>query len=217
MLKDFVQTMLSLDEEHLERIAFLNEPMAHTLSCEQKHVLAQKAQDCGRQEAVTLQNLYGARTPEQYVELCSGVIKETEEPPEEEYTLFASFERPNVVTINTANTQRSEQLIADYGLRPLLGDVQVRDVLLSHELYHLLESRMGKDSFVRQKHACFFEWGRLRWMRRVGCLEEIAAMAFAQQLMKLPYSPYVFNIVMLYAFHPEQALRVFKDYTESGE
>jgi hypothetical protein len=99
----------------------------------------------------------------------------------------------------------------------MIGHVSIKDLLLSHELYHLLESSAGKNSFVQQGHACAFQLGKFKLMRKVGCLEEIAAMSFTSSLLQMNYSPYIFNIIMLYAFHPNQAAKLMSDYSKSEE
>ena len=214
MLKFYVDQLLSLEPSSLPGIAFLNEPLANLLTAEQKQSLYDRAQECGKDMAVSLRQQYGSCPVERLVELCGGKIHEIDEKPDRDYTLFAYFEEPDDITVNRANVEKSEQLIREYQLEPLAG-VSVRDLLLCHELYHLLESRAGKDSFVQQKHVCAFRLGKFHWMRRVGCLEEIAAMAFATELLQLPCSPYVFNIIMVYAFHPEQAAKLMADYTRN--
>lgn len=213
MLRCYVEKLLSLDPLSLQKIAYLNESQAQLLSSEQKHSLMLQAAACGKSMAESLRQKYGICDVERLVSLCGGNIQKLYEPPEEEYALFAYFEKPDNITINTANIKKSEQLIIEYHLESLIGEISLQDLLLSHELYHLLESRVGKTSFVRQRHACFFRLGKLKLLRKVGCLEEIAAMSFASDMLKLKCSPYIFNIIMLYAFHPQKAARVMADYT----
>lgn len=213
MLRAYVEQLLDLDTAALQKIAYRNESQSRLLTAKQKQYLFRQAQECGKDMAARLRQKYGACTIEKLVECSGGSIHEIYDPPDSAYALFAFFEMPDRITINSANIEKTGQLMEEYRLESLLGKPCIRDLLLSHELFHLLESRMGKGSFVRQRHVCAFSLGRLKWMRRVGCLEEIAAMSFASELLQLKYSPYIFNIIMLYAFHPQQAGKVMKEYT----
>ncbi len=216
MLRDYVEKLLSLDASSIREIAFLNEPLAHFLNTEEKQSLLEKSEACGRAMAENLKQKHGSCAIEKLVELCGGRIHEIYKEPDSEYTLFAYFERPADITINTANVTRTEELISEYELEALTGKISVRDMLLCHELYHLLESRTDKGSFVKQKHVCAYQLGRFKLMRRLSCLEEIAAMAFTCALLDLNFSPYIFNVIMLYAYHPEKAARLAADYTING-
>ncbi len=212
MLKQYVETMFSLDSIALQRVAYINESQSHLLSSEEKQSLLLQAEACGKSMASSLKQKYGDCNIEKLITECGGKINKMYELPDSDYTLFAFFELPNNITINMANIEKTEEIIKGNDLETLIGKVSVRDVLLCHELYHLLESQNGNDSFIKQKHACAFSLGKFKLMRRVNCLEEIAAMAFASELMKITFSPYVFNIIMLYAFHPEQSAKVMADY-----
>lgn len=217
MLKQYVEELLSLEPSAWERAAYIHEPQAKHLSAEQKHSLLIQAQACGKQTAADLREKYGSCSIEQLIGFCGGCIHEQYDPPDPYYSLFACFEKPNRITVNMASVAKSEQLMKDYQLEPLIGKISIRDLLLSHELYHLLESRKGKASFIQQRHACVAHLGRFRLMRKVDCLEEIAAMALATELLQLSCSPYIFNVLMLYAFYPQQAAKMAADYTRNEE
>ena len=217
MLKFYVDKLLSLEPLSFQKIAYINEPQARLLSAEQKQSFLLQAQACGKSAAESLRQQYSSCTIEQMVQLCGGNIHEIHEIPDQEYTLFAYFEKPNDITVNMAIIKSSEQRIADYQLESLIGKVCIRDLLLSHELYHFLESRRGKDSFVHRGHACVLRLGKFQLMRKLNCLEEMAAMAFSSELLQLSCSPYVFNVIMLYAFHPQQAEKIMADYTRNEE
>ena len=211
MLKTYVEKLLTLEPQDLEIIAFLHEPRAGLLSADQRHSLWLQAQACGKHEAENLRKQVGDCSIEQIVQLCGGRILEIEEIPDPRYALFAYYEKPNDITVNIANALRSVQLIKEYRLEPLLDNVCIRDLLLSHELYHLLVSRK-KDSFVQQRHVRLLGLGHWALKGKLECLEEIAAMAFSSELLHLSCSPYVYHVIMLYACHPEQAEKMMADY-----
>ena len=213
MLKDYVEKLLSLEPQALEKIAFLPEPRAKHLSAEQRHSLWLQAQACGTREAESLREQLGDCSIDSMIRFCGGQIREIEEIPNPRYALFAYFEKPHDITVNIANALRSEQLIEEYQLEPLLGKVSIRDLLLSHELYHLLESRK-KTFFVQQRHVRLFGLGPWALKGKLECLEEIAAMAFSSELLHLRCSPYVYNVIMLYACHPQQAEQMVADYAK---
>ncbi len=213
MLRGYVEALLALTPEDWERVSFLREPRSRRLTGEQKRSLYLRSLDEGRREALSLRDKYGDLPPERLIPLCGGQIREETKPPDPRYALFGSFEPPDLITVNTAAVREGSRLIGEYDLAPLLGPVDLRQQLLAHELCHLLMSRRGADAFVKQKHAPALRLGPLCVSRPIPCLEETAAMAFSEALMGLRRSPYILNVVMLYAFDPRQAARLLSDYT----
>lgn len=212
MIKDYLEQLIDLGEEDLERIAYLSDPTAVNLSKNQRHRFFIKAQNCGKKMAVDLKDKYVVDNIEELINLCGGQVVEIDETPDENYALFAYFEKPNKITINKNIIDKSELLIEKHNLEELINYGILRNVLLGHELYHLLESELGKDSFVQRKHATIFKLGKLKIKSKISSLEEIAAMEFAKEILELKHSPYIYNVLMLYAFFPSKANNLAQSY-----
>jgi hypothetical protein len=65
--------------------------------------------------------------------------------------------------------------------------VDVKAAFLAHELYHHLDESRGDQSLSRRHRVCLLRLGSWRWTSGVTSLPEIAAGAFAQSLLGLPF------------------------------
>jgi hypothetical protein len=111
---------------------------------------------------------------------------------------FALFVEPDLVMVDEGNASRTQELIAESGLDALLGDVSVRDVLLAHELYHVVA--LGEDDPDRPCMRRVVETrgiGPLKRKSRLSSLQEVSAMAFAEGITGLTCSPYVLTVLMM--------------------
>lgn len=79
----------------------------------------------------------------------------------------------------------------------LLGSATPQDVFIAHELYHHAEAIGPGVSITRRHQATLFRIGSWHWRSGIAALAEIAAGAFAQSLLDLPYHPRVLDFVAL--------------------
>lgn len=79
----------------------------------------------------------------------------------------------------------------------LLGEATPRDVFIAHELYHHIEAVRSEAPIARRYQPTLFRIGNWHWRTGIAVLAEIAAGAFAQALLGLPYHPKVLDFVTL--------------------
>ena len=78
----------------------------------------------------------------------------------------------------------------------LLGSATLRDVFIVHELYHHAEAISPGSDCPAPSADAVSNW-QLAWRTGIAALAEIAAGAFAQSLLDLPYHPRVLDLVAL--------------------
>lgn len=200
------EELCSLTEEDWFLYVFDSDPLSGRLTREEKLDLAGKAAACGRELAEKLARDQGPLSPEERIAALGGRLVR---PPEEEsrgpLPLFAAFTEPDEITVYSGNARAADRLRQEEGLEDLLGPVPTEEVLLAHELFHLLEYRDPK-LYTRQKQVLLWKLGRWENRSSVFCLSEIAAMTFARALTGLACSAYVLDVVMLYVNNPQLAL-----------
>ena len=214
MIRAYVENLMGLPPGAITEIALLGEAQAGRIPAAQRAELAAESRRFGCRLAQQVRAEHGeapvGELPERYglrVEWAHGQV-------DADYALFACFEPPDRVLVNLDNVQATHQLMEKEDLRQWLGAVDVGEVLLAHELYHSLEAGQP-DPFPQRKvpmKGLLFGTAS----RRVACLEEIAAMAFAETLCGLPYSAYLLNVVMLEAGHPQRAAELYERYMDCG-
>jgi hypothetical protein len=79
----------------------------------------------------------------------------------------------------------------------LLGAATPKDVFIAHELYHHAEATRTDEPMARRHQVTLFRIGKWRWRSGIASLSEIAAGAFAQGLLDLPYHPRMLDLVVL--------------------
>ncbi len=101
---------------------------------------------------------------------------------------------PQITLYRTALARMSERFSG-----PVLGKMleagDCKRVVLAHELYHHL-ARIGPEPpFSRRYRVTLLQLGRWRWTSGIAALEEIAAGAFAQALLRLKFHPRLLELL----------------------
>ena len=95
-----------------------------------------------------------------------------------------------------------------------LGARDIAKLLIGHELFHYVEEQYKKEIWTRTYKIELWAPKFLHNRSTVGILGEIAAMAFTQELNRLPYSPYVMDAFLVYGYSPEAASGLYEEMME---
>ena len=106
--------------------------------------------------------------------------------------------RPPSITLYTPAIRRLDALIAkqsciDWGIE------RTSPIFVAHELYHHFDLMRGKDALIRRHRINIVKMGRWTWTVGLSTLPEIAAGAFAQQLLGLSFHPKLLDLLLLKA------------------
>lgn len=102
---------------------------------------------------------------------------------------------PPSITLYTPAIRRLDAQIAkqshfDWGIE------RTTPVFLAHELYHHFDCMRGKEALIRQHRVSILKLGRWTWTAGLSTLPEIAAGAFAQQLLGLAFHPKLLDVLV---------------------
>lgn len=120
---------------------------------------------------------------------------------------YALFVEPDEVVVFEDSAELAQSLVDDGGLSSLLGHVCVRDVLLAHELFHVICRGDGSRP-CRQPVARTRGIGFLRRQTTLSSLEEVSAMSFARELCGLGFNANALSVLMLVPERPQRAQAV---------
>ena len=123
---------------------------------------------------------------------------------------------PDRIQVYTDNATATRSLIQESGGVEFLGDVDICEMLLAHELCHVLQHRQP-ELYTNQKHIRLQKIGPWERRSRLVSLEEVAAMAFAREMLRLPHSPYVYDVLMLLPQATPEAQRLFTQLRQFAE
>jgi len=118
--------------------------------------------------------------------------------------LFAQFVQPDEITIFTDCLDKAETL---GGLLPARAKLQ--GIILAHELFHAVEEA-NPDIYTRTEK---IELWRKPFSNKscIVCLSEIAAMAFAKQLLGLDFNPYALDVLLVYPYDAQAACGLYAE------
>ncbi len=103
---------------------------------------------------------------------------------------------PPSITLYTPAIRRLDALFASQSHFDI-GLEQTMPVFLAHELYHHLDCMRGKEALIRRHRVSILKLGRWTWTVGLSTLPEIAAGAFAQQLLGLSFHPKLLDLLLL--------------------
>ena len=113
--------------------------------------------------------------------------------------LFALYDPNNGVFLMKNPIEKFAQAAANEGIT---ADF-VTDVLLAHELFHHVESH-DETLYTQTERVQLWQVLFYKYRSNVRALSEIAAMAFAKELLGLDYSPYLYEIMMVWPYDEDQ-------------
>lgn len=197
--------------EHERRL----DPLGRLVTRERYLELFQGSVECGRREALALGAAReGAGLDDLARELGAKV---TDKPYARDAgrPTFACFFEPDQIELYSDNITETQALLDDGGLSSVIGELSVRDVLLAHELFHVVAQRSrerGETLFCNEKHVELPGINKLFGRRStLPTLEEGAAMAFARELSGCPCNPFVLNVLMLLPADPDRASNLHRE------
>lgn len=214
-LAEMVRTLEGLSEKEWGRYAFSREPLEGKFSEEQKEYYTVKANACGREWAEKMAEQYGTRDPKILAEKMGMKVDTPKVPVGGGLVLFAQFVEPNEITIFTDCVDKAAKLETECGCS-LLKREKLTNVLLAHELFHAVEEQYEKEIFTRTEKV---ELWRKPFSNRsaISCLSEIAAMAFAAQLLGLTASPYMLDVLLVYSYDKNAAWGLYDEILSLNE
>jgi hypothetical protein len=105
--------------------------------------------------------------------------------------------RAPCITLYVSAIARLDGLIAGRGARLPLGIGRTMPIFLAHELYHHFDCLRGSARLSRLHAVKIFGVGPWHWTSGLSSLSEIAAGAFAQQLLGLPFHPKLLDLLLV--------------------
>lgn len=209
MIKEMVRNLVALDKYIWGMYSFNREPIGRKIPKADKLKMIEEANQCGIEEAQKLREKYGAKSVREYAALLGATISDIENGDSTDYILFAKFNSPDKIAVSSANVKKAEDMTEKEELRELIDNVSIEDVLLAHEMFHLIEDS-DKEIYTRITKIKLWNLGPFKYHSGIITLGEIAAMAFAKELLKLSFYPNIFDVLLLYP-HDEKRAKLLYD------
>lgn len=197
MMKEITDKLIQLTDIEWGNYAFSRDPLNRKVDDNLRTNMIIKANNCGSEQAKKLQSKYGTLSIKDYAEKLCLKIKYEDSDGSDNYIVFAKFNYPDKVTIYQGNIDKVTNLIYENDMDEILEHVDIQSMLIAHEMYHYLEEQ-DETIYTRTEKIQLWKVGPLKNQSKLMAIGEIAAMAFARELLGITYSPYVFDAIMLY-------------------
>lgn len=165
------------------------DPQINRIPAERQHPLVVAALEDGRVLAGEVKSHLGV-DPTFIASSCGiPVIDSQAEAGFGSTILFAEYStRPPTITLYAPALDRMDAALATSPVGRAHGILRSRPVFLAHELYHHFDCSRSVP-LARRHRVRLFGIGRWAWTSGLTSLPEIAAGAFAQALLGLPFHP----------------------------
>jgi hypothetical protein len=142
----------------------------------------------GRAAAARLAAAHGTREPRALAARLGVAVETRDAAPAVPWLRIESeyYGAPPRIVLYAGTLAEGEARLQDVGYALPAG--VWADLHVAHELFHYLEDRQGM-TVSRRLAYTRRRLGPWRWRVRLGALREVAAHAFAQALLDLPWSP----------------------------
>jgi hypothetical protein len=197
----------SLPDTIFDEYALCRDPLYGKLTPELCSELSEKARACGQAEAKKLVQQYPGKTP---IELCEMLgIRQLRQvmPQDKTRVVYAQFVEPDEITIFTDCLDTAARYAQTEGLLSVLRTEILEQILLAHELFHVIEER-DSSLFTRAYRLNLWNFGPVHNNSPLVVLGEIAGMAFAKELMQMDFCPFVLDALLLYGYDADAACGV---------
>ncbi|HBM79265.1 MAG TPA: hypothetical protein DD426_00270 [Clostridiaceae bacterium] len=210
MIKEMIVELKTIDENTWGAYIFKRDPIGDRVTEKEKEDIIGKAGECGRLEAAELKDKYGDRPCREYAGCLGLTISRYKDCDSKDYILFARFNSPDKISIYMDSVNKAEEIVKRENLSGLLDGVKIEDVLTAHEMFHFIESR-DKEIYTRKKKIKLWNIGPIKYTSGLVAAGEIAAMAFAMELLNLSYYPGLFDILLLWPHDENKAKMLYEE------
>lgn len=209
-LPEMMQYLSLLTEDEWGLYAFSREALRGRFPFLERIRLSREAAECGRREAERIKEERRGLSLEAYARGLGLDIQKIPKANDGGFVIFAQFKPPGKITIFTDCLKKAKRLIEKYGKIPFADVKEIEDLLLAHELFHYVEEQRKKEVFTQVYQLPLWTLGPIHHSSQVGCLSEIAGMAFAAALCGVEYSPYLLDVFLVYGYHPQAASNLYE-------
>ena len=196
MIKSWCQELSCFPEEVWISYAKSREPLQRLVSLEEYTSHFHAARKCGMDLALKARREWGEISCQSMAERLGVRVERLPMPDGDGMLTFAMYHEPDLIQVFTDNAAATETLIRESGSTEILGEVDICEMLLAHELFHALQER-EPSLYVNRKHIRLWKIGPFERRSALLSLEEVAAMAFAETLLQMNHTPYLYDVLML--------------------
>lgn len=210
MNREMVSNLICIKDEAWDSYGMQREPLLRKINKEKRLELAALAHSTGKELARKLKAEYGCMAPSEIAGKLGIKINRIELSDGGCYNIFACYQKPDKIDVYLKTIKAAEDVLAQFNGMEMLHNISIEEVLIAHELFHYYENTQ-EDFPTKKKLVVLWELGKFKYKACPVSIGEIAAMAFAKELLELSYSPYIFDVILSYPQNREMAEELYNN------
>lgn len=214
-IREMTEVLSGIGDEGWGMYAFRHEILEGKFSDGQKKAYIDAASACGREEARKLRLKYPKETAETIARELGFKLRMKSVPTGGGHVIFAEYEEPDRIAVYTDAADRGEEIIKNEQVQAKIGTLSVTDTLIAHELFHGIEFR-ARDEIYTQTERIELWKKPFSNRSRIRCLSEIAAMAFAGELLQTQVSPFILDVLLVFSYNSEAASALYEEICDAA-
>ena len=182
------------------RALLADDPLYARVAVGDRDACVELALDAGAQMACAVRAECGG-DPDAIAAWCGVPVIDTDASADFGHTIifatYATRPAPGRIFLYRSAIARADALLADVDIAAALGIHAARPIYLAHELFHHFDGARGTVPVARRQPVTLIAVGPWRWTGGLASLAEIAAGAFAQELLGLRTHPHALDRQLL--------------------
>ena len=172
------------------------DPQYSRISADRHVALVEAALEDGRSLADRTRDLWGQKPTEVAARCGVPVVHSEDDAGFGSVIVYADYApQPPSITLYVPAILRLDRQVAQRGAQLCRGIGSTMPIFLAHELYHHFDCLRGRARLSRRHLVTIFRIGPWNWTSGLSSLAEIAAGAFAQELLGLPFHPKLLDLL----------------------
>lgn len=204
-LREMVGILLKIPDYVWGEVAFSKDLVKNKISQTLKVEMIEKASAAGIIMAERCQAKYPNLTIEEIVAKEGVELTYHAEEKIGERILFAMYTPPKQIVVMKNPIMEIVKAMPKWQTEESL-----KSIILGHELYHHLECS-EPNTYTQSEIVVLWKIPFYESKSQIRALSEIAAMTFSKKMNQLDFSPALLDIVLFYAYNPEQAKKMYED------
>lgn len=214
---EIVAYLATIPDYVYARYGFNREPLKGKLTDGERDECIRASMEEGLKFAAGLKENYPGLKPAEIAEKLGVSVSRPQVPSGGGHVRFAEFEQPDKIRIFLDAFDKTEDMIKEYEMEDFFRDISLEDVLIAHELFHLIEMKNEDTIYTQTKRIKLWKLGPIEYSSKLVSLPEIAAMSFAKELAELPFSAYFFDVFLTYSYNKELGTLIFNEIKALNE
>ena len=190
-----IEDLIQLCDRNYALYQLNKDLLANKIDEEEKEEIIILSQKCGRELAERIKEENPELDIEDYVRKLEIKIENKKSDDLKNFISFGSFQEPNTIILYDDTVKMTVEYIQKKNIE-FLNKINIREMIITHELFHYLETR-NQEMYSNRKKIVLWNLFSYKHLSRINAISEIAASSFIKELLNLEFVPNIIDIILL--------------------